>query len=66
MTRTDVCDKLGIVKGGIKMKELVRSKSMLGLIIFILGAVCLNSLSIKNEMKIAKEEVGNNQIVYNK
>ena len=66
MTRTDVCDKLDLVKGGIKMKELVQSKSMLGLIIFILGAIFLNSMSIKNEMKINSEKVSNQEIVYNK
>lgn len=48
------------------MKELVRSKSMLGLILFILGAICLNSMSIKNEMKVNSEKVNNQEIVYNK
>lgn len=48
------------------MKELLKSKSMIGLIIFILGAVYLNSVSIKSEMKISKEVKNNSEIVYNR
>lgn len=48
------------------MKELLKSKSMIGLIIFILGAIYLNSVSIKNEMKTKDISETKSEIVYNK
>ena len=47
------------------MKDLLKSKVMMGFVIFILGVVYINSVSIKNEVKMNANE-NNQQLVYNK
>ena len=48
------------------MKELLRSKSMIGFILFVVGVVSINSVNIKSEVKMSNEVNNSNQIVYNK
>ena len=48
------------------MKELLRSKAMIGFILFVVGVVSINSVNIKSEIKMSNEVNNSNQIVYNK
>lgn len=46
------------------MKELLKSKAMIGFVIFVLGAVLLNSYTIKQEQKnVSVGSTNNNEII---
>ena len=47
------------------MKELLKSKAMIGFVIFIFSILYINSVSIKNEMK-TEQKSENIKLVYNK
>lgn len=64
LTQTIVRDNIKSERGGIKMKDLLKSKVMMGFIVFVLGVTYFDSMQhIKMEEKI--EEYTKSDIVYN-
>lgn len=64
MTQTIVRDKIESTKGGIKMKEILKSKVMIGFAIFVIGFAYLSATETK-KMEENKIESDREMIVMN-
>ena len=65
LTRINVRSKLKLVKGGIKMKTMLKNKGMVSFMIFMIGVSYFYSVSLKNNSNIemVSSEVISNETI---